>query len=205
MDVINMTKWKLYWVASDGMEDCFVIAKNSRSAKRVEKEMNGFENADLTVTRVKDIPDKFEKMANDKFRKWSIKNNCNKNIKPEILDAWPYYAEDWLLKKLGAEFRFIEGEKQILIDDVVYAPNKVYPIGKLAMKQLAELSGEKFMDVSNVSYDGIEDVIDTLLGKCITLIHEIEDDITNSFIFAVGNSKYQNYTIEEAIKYWKKI
>lgn len=33
-----MTKWKLYWVASDGLEDCFVVAKNSRSAKKIEKE-----------------------------------------------------------------------------------------------------------------------------------------------------------------------
>ena len=33
-----MTKWKLYRVASDGLEDCFVVAKNSRSAKKIEKE-----------------------------------------------------------------------------------------------------------------------------------------------------------------------
>ncbi|MGF7531589.1 hypothetical protein [Bacillus paralicheniformis] len=34
-----MTKWKLYWVESDGYEDCFVVAKNSISARSVEANM----------------------------------------------------------------------------------------------------------------------------------------------------------------------
>lgn len=55
-----MSKWKLYWVASDGLEDCFVVAKNSRSARRIEKEMNGFEDEDIVVTRIMDIPDEYE-------------------------------------------------------------------------------------------------------------------------------------------------
>ena len=59
-----MNKWKLYWVASDGLEDCFVVAKNSRSAAKIEKDMNGFEDDYLTVTRVMDIPDKYEDIAN---------------------------------------------------------------------------------------------------------------------------------------------
>ena len=37
-----MTKWKLYWVAFDGFEDCFVVAKNLRSAREIEKEINDF-------------------------------------------------------------------------------------------------------------------------------------------------------------------
>ena len=43
-----MNKWKLYWVTSDGLEDCFVVAKNSRSAKRIEKDANGFEDQEVT-------------------------------------------------------------------------------------------------------------------------------------------------------------
>jgi len=43
-------------VASDGLEDCFVVAKNSRSARRIEKEMNGFEGEDIIVTRIMDVP-----------------------------------------------------------------------------------------------------------------------------------------------------
>lgn len=198
-----MVKWKLYWVASDGCEDCFVVAKNSRSARRIEKDMNGFEDDDLKVTKVIDIPDKYEKIANEKFHKWSIKNRCNQHLDIDSLNAWPYYAEDWLLKKLGAEFRFIDGEKQTLIDDVVYAPNKIYPIGLKAMKGLYELTGEKVLNISNVTYEGIEKAIENMLGYCLTLIHDIENDITNSFIFAIENEKYKNYSIEEVTKYWK--
>lgn len=36
-----MSKW-VYGVASERLEDCFVVAKNSMSAKRIEKEKNGF-------------------------------------------------------------------------------------------------------------------------------------------------------------------
>lgn len=199
-----MTKWKLYWVASDGYEDCFVVAKNSRSAKRIEKEMNGFEDDDLTVTRVIDVPDKYEKIANEKFRKWSIKNKYNQHLDINSLDAWPYYAEDWLLKNLGAEFRFIDGEKQTLIDDIVFAPNKMYPIGLKAMKGIYELTGEKTLNISNVTYEGIEKVIESMLGYSLTLIHDIENDITNSFIFAVDNEKYKDFSIEEVTRYWKR-
>ena len=72
-----MSKWKLYWVASGRLEDCFVIAKNSRSARRVEKEMNGFEDEDIVVTRIMDIPDEYEEIANKKFREWSKEHKYN--------------------------------------------------------------------------------------------------------------------------------
>lgn len=199
-----MSKWKLYWVSSNGWEDCFVVAKNSRSAKRVEKDMNGFEDDDLEVTRVKDIPDKYEKMANKKFIDWSIKNNCNTHLNVEELQAWPYYAEDWLLKKLGAEFRYIDDQKEVLIDDIVYAPNKVYPVGLKSMKELYELTGDEILDITNVTYEGIDETIENILGECLIIIHRIEDYITNSFIFAVGNEKYSEYSIKELTKHWKE-
>lgn len=199
-----MSKWKLYWVASDGFEDCFVVAKNSRSAKRIEKEMNGFEDDDVTVIKVMDVPDKYEKIANKKFRDWSKKNNYNTHTDINMLNAWPYYADEWLLKELGAEFRIIEEKKETLIDDVVYAPGVVYPIGKKAMKELYEIDSDKKLDITNVSYEGIDDVISTMIGKSMVLVHKLEDYITNSFIFAVGNKKYSDFAISEVTKYWKK-
>ena len=33
------SSWNLYWVESDGIEDCFVAAKNSRSASRLVKKV----------------------------------------------------------------------------------------------------------------------------------------------------------------------
>lgn len=198
-----MSKWKLYWVASNGIEDCFVVAKNSRSAKRLEKETNGFNEDDITVTRIIDVPDKYEKEANKRFREWSIKNNCNMHLDINELPAWPYYAEDWLLEELGAEIRYINETKQILIDDTVYSKGYVYNIGKKAMKELYELTNEDELDISNVNDEGIEEVIDIMLGKALILIHEIENYIAKSYIFIIGNRKYKNYTINDAIRYLK--
>lgn len=198
-----MSKWKLYWVASDGLEDCFIVAKNSRSARRIEKEMNDFEDEDITVTRIMDVPDKYEEIANKKFREWSKEQKCNGHLNIDTLIAWPYYAENWLLEELGAEYRIIEDEKQILINDIVITSNHIYPVGLRAMKKLSEATGEKLIDISNVSYEGMRETIDSMLGVCITTIHRIEDYITSSFIFAVGNKKYDNYTIDKATRFWK--
>lgn len=199
-----MSKWKLYWVASDGLEDCFVVAKNSRSAARIEKDMNGFDSEDLSVTRIMDIPDKYENIANKKFHEWSKKHHCNEHLSPNMLVAWPYYAEEWLLEELGVEYRTIEGKKEILINDMVITDGLIYPVGIRAMKQIAELNGEKFIDITNVSYEGMREVAERMLGICMTTIHKIEYLLTNSFIFAVGNKKYDDYTIGEAIKLWKE-
>lgn len=199
-----MSKWKLYWVASDGLEDCFVVAKSSRSAKRIEKEMNGFENQDLRATRIMDIPDKYEILANRKFRDWSKKHDYNKHLDVENLIAWPYYADKWLLDELGAEYRTIEGKEEILINDFVITSDNIYPVGVRAMQELAELTGVKFPDISNVSYEGMRKTLDNMLGICITTIHKIENYITDSFIFAIGNEKYGEFTIKEVTKLWKR-
>lgn len=198
-----MSKWKLYWVASNGFEDCFVVAKNFRSARRIEKEMNGFDDEDVKVTRIMNVPDEYEEVANEKFRKWSKEQKCNEHLNINTLIAWPYYAEEWLLEELGAEYRTIEGEEQILINDTVITSSHIYPVGLKAIKELSELTGEEFIDISNVNYEGMRESIDRMLGVCMTTIHRIENYITSSFIFAVGNKKYDNYIINEATKFWK--
>lgn len=182
----------------------FVVAKNSRSAARIEKDMNGFEDGDIVVTRIMDVPDKYEKIANKEFCKWSKDNHCNKHLDRNALRAWPWYAKKWLLKELGAEYRTIEGEKQILINDIVITSDCIYSVGVKAMKEISELTGEKFIDITNVSYEGMREAIDKMLGVCLTTIHRIEALITDSFIFAVGNKKYDRYTIDEVMKLWKK-
>lgn len=196
-----MSKWKLYWVASDGDEDCFVVAKNSHSARRIEKEMNGFNDDDLSVTRVMDVPDEYEIIADKKFREWSLENNCNTHLNIDELTAWPYYAEDWLLEKLGVDYRYIDDHKEFLINDIVYAPGNIYPIGLKVLKELYELDNEQILDTANVSYEGLDETIDRMLGQCMIIIHRIEDYITDSFIFAIGNKDYSNYTIR---KHWKE-
>lgn len=195
-----MSKWKLYWVASDGAEDCFVVAKNSLSARRIEKDMNGFEDDDITVTRIMDVPDKYEKIANKKFREWSKKQNVNTHLDIDTLTAWPYYAPEWLLKKLGIEYRVIDKKREILINDTVISGENIYTVG---IKALKELSDNKYIEAANVSYEGLRKAIEYMLGDCMVTIHRIESYITESFIFAVGNEKYFDYTLEEVIKLLK--
>jgi hypothetical protein len=50
--------WNLYWVESDGIEDCFVVAKDARSACRVEINMNGFEPEAVKATKIVTVPEK---------------------------------------------------------------------------------------------------------------------------------------------------
>ncbi|MGG4144220.1 hypothetical protein ABEW34_13930 [Paenibacillus algorifonticola] len=135
-------KWKLYWVESDGYEDCFVVAKNSRSAKSVEVHMNGFNMSDVTAVRVMDVPDIFEKKADKKYRKWSKKHAPQQANRPD-LHQWPWYAAKWLLKDLGAQFRIIDDEEQTLLRDVVYAKKAIgvwytYSIGARALSERNE-------------------------------------------------------------------
>lgn len=199
-----MSKWKLYWVASDGLEDCFVVAKNSRSARRIEKQMNGFEDDDINVFRVADVPDKFEKIANKKFIKWSKENNCNNHLDIDNLLAWPYYARHWLLKGIGAEFRKVDGIDEVLINDMIYSANGIRPIGARAMKEIAELTGQKFISADNIDYSGIRETIDKMIGTCMIIIHQLEKYITDSFIFAIGNKKYDKLTIDDVKEFWKE-
>src|SRR5690625_1363845 len=114
-----MAKWKLYWVESDGYEDCFVVAKNSRSARSVEANMNGFHISDATATRIMDIPDEYEEKADQKFKEWSNVHAPEQANNPD-LHQWPWYADKWLLEDLGTQFRIIEDEEQTLLRDVVY-------------------------------------------------------------------------------------
>lgn len=199
--VMFMRKWKLYWIISDGEDDCFVVAKNSRSARAVEKYGCWFLNEleDFDVIRVMDVPDKYELMAKKRY----CKINVNEDIDINTLNIWPDYATDWLLKKLGAEIRVVDNKKEFLIDDIVYAPGYVYPIGKRAMKELYEFDSDRKMDITDVSYEGIDEAIERMLGKAITTIHRIENYITESYIFGIGVERFSKYPIWEMTKLWK--
>src|SRR4051812_19144861 len=120
--------WNLYWVASDGEEDCFVVARNARSAARVDADYCGFEPSDLSVTRVTSIPTQIA-IA------WKRRNARDK----EARISWPWYAERWMLQKLGAHFRDRDQISETLLDDVVYTqgadtPIPPRPIGRKYLK-----------------------------------------------------------------------
>ena len=84
------TRWALYWVSSDGLEDCFVVARNSRSAARVESEYCGFESDGLSVARVQAIIPAI-------VRRWEKRRR-----KESASFTLPWYADRWLLSQLDA-------------------------------------------------------------------------------------------------------
>ena len=53
-------------MTSDGDEDCFVVARNSRSAQRVEIDYCGFDPGEVKAVRVKPI-------AKETLRQWKVR------------------------------------------------------------------------------------------------------------------------------------
>jgi hypothetical protein len=121
-----MAKWKLYWIITDdGTEDCFVVAKNARSAAAFEEGQLGADPGDFHAERVMDVPDVFEQPAIDKFRAWSRENVPTQADRPE-LHPWPGYARDWLLGALGATFRWRMGRYETVLNGRSFSAATVY-------------------------------------------------------------------------------
>jgi hypothetical protein len=199
--------WKLYWVKSDGYEDCFVVAKNSRSAASIEIHTNGFESDDIKVTRIMDVPDKLEQIANTKFRRWS-KVHAPEQAKNPNLKAWPYYARKWLLKKLGAKFRIIDGDEQVLLQDRVYGWKQsgevyVYAVG---IRALAERRNQwHLIEYNEKEYPDLETHLYSVMGIALSVCHEIEHYLSESFIFGITESQKRKYeTINDLWEGWSK-
>src|SRR5438445_2855423 len=124
-------KWYLYWVTSDGYEDCFVVAKNSRSACCVECRVNDFELNEVSAERIALIPERV-------FRKYKRKDTYKKN-------PWPWYVYGKeIFRDLGAEFRDIDNKEEMLLCDIVFSVNEYRPLDMkmerlIGSKAVAEL------------------------------------------------------------------
>ncbi len=194
-----MTYWQLYWVQSDGEEDCFVVARNSRSACRVEIEMNGFGPEDVTAHKIMRIPKKIEESY---FRK-----STNDEERP----VWPWYAHKDLLEELGAEFRVIDDTAEVLLDDVVYVETgsgftRVRNIGR---KAIDELRNDKILSDHEYSDEDIweesQSQLLTMLGMCVARCQQVEFYLANSFLFGLSEKERRRYkTIKDRIDDWKK-
>lgn len=203
-----MTKWKLYWVESDGYEDCFVVAKNSRSAKSVEIQMNGFDSTDVAATRVMDIPDRFEAIVDEKFREWS-REHAPQQANRNDLHFWPGYADKWLLEELGAQFRKIDDTDQVLLRDVVYLRGangecSTYSIGAKALSERNK-SLPVYNNYDNEQYIDISETIQQAMGLALTECQEIEWLFSKSFIFGVSEKQKKQYsTFDDFFDGWGK-
>lgn len=203
-----MSKWKLYWVESDGYEDCFVVAKNSRSAKSVEIRMNDFDSTDVVSTRIMDIPDEFEAIANEKFSEWS-KEHAPQQLNNPNLCHWPWYADKWLLEALGAQFRKIDEVDQMLLEDVVYSTEETgeHSTYNIGMKALQERNSTLpvYDNYKNEGRIDITEVLHQAMGMALTQCHQIEDLFSKSFVFSVSEKQSNRYqTINDFFAGWSK-
>jgi hypothetical protein len=184
--------WSLYWVYSDGLEDCFVVARNVRSAIKVDREMNGFEPGQIGATKVCSIP--------ESVARWQ-----QRRLEREGGSAWPWYARDSLLKKLGAQFRERDGLEEVLIEDVVYAAGQ--PARTIGKRFLDEFRGDPSIAAYGEEdrYSGRQIILCNLLGICVARCHQIESYISDSFILAVSAKEKDRYkTIDELRNAWRK-
>jgi hypothetical protein len=189
--------WNLYWVSYDGEEDCFVVARNSRSAAKLDAEYCGFDTSDVTVSRVASI--------SENVRRAHVAKRKNEENK----DSWPWYADQWLLNKLGAKFRDNEGLRKTLVDDVVYTQNSPYPVPPrlIGCKYLTEFKKDKVLSRygDDDCYSPSQMSLFTILGICVARCQEIEDLIASSFILGLADAEAKRYgTIGEMTKAGKE-
>jgi hypothetical protein len=190
--------WNLYWASSDGDEDCFIVARNSRSAQRVDVDYCGFDVGDVHAVRVKAIP-------KDLLVKWE-----KRRAKAGTRHALPTYADRWLLTQLGASFRERDNLLETLIDDVVYTNN---PDGPVRPRIIGSKYLTNFNEVKSFKRYGHEDRYSAaqmslfgILGICIARIQEIEYLIAHSFILGgIDEAEHRkNQTIADLIKSWER-
>lgn len=191
---------------SDGYEDCFVIAKNSRSARHVDVEMNGFNYSDTSAFMISSIPDDLEKVANRKFLNWSKKNAPNQVNKD--LKAWPDYAPNWVLDKIGALRRTVNGERQVLINDYVFCYDekgqaRYYSIGNREINRI--VNKYAILDDEIESWTPKQFALFGGLGESLALCHEIEWYISRAFVLALSDKEKTKYrTINDLTEAWSK-
>ncbi len=195
----SLQGWHLYWVESDGVEDCFVVARNKRSACSVEIHMNGFDPAEVNAVRITKIPP-------NAARAYGREN-------PDR--GWPGYVYGRLLfENIGAQFREINDKKEMLLLDAVYEVEDYAPcyisfsrfIGDKAISNLrsdSSLSEIKYHDED--IFDGPEIHLITALGMCLAMCQRIEYYISNSFLLGASKKQKEKYqTINDMRNGWRK-
>lgn len=202
-------KWYLYWVTSDGYEDCFVVAQNAQAAKSLEFETNGFEWCMVKAKRIMEVPERYDRIENYLWIRW-LRVNVPEQAKIPNIHKRAYYASNWLLERLGASWRTIDEREQILLLDTVYTYDEegkwyTYNIG--AKTLIEDLDRNIKFDFNNYSMfdDGIERILYEMMGMATKKCHEIEYCFSNSFVFAVSENQKKKYnTINDFLKGWSK-
>lgn len=120
-----MAKWKLYWVTTNhGPEDCFIVAKNARSAAAHEEREMDADPGEFLAERVADVPDVLEQLAVEEFRAWS-REEAPEQADRSDLHPWLWYAHEWLLSAMGATFRWKMGRYETVLNGRAFSPETV--------------------------------------------------------------------------------
>lgn len=193
-------RWYLYWVESDGVEDCFVVARTIRSARSIECHTNGFEFSETKATKIAEIPTKVEN---------SYKRQPDYKAQP-----WPGYVNGkQFFKGLGAHFRTVEKQQEMLLHDVVYSVDEYCPGGMFRERMIGSKAVEQMRKIPGLSpkYDD-EDLwngpvrhLITGLGMCLIRCQQIEHYIAQSFLLGISKKQKSKYeTINDLKSGWKK-
>lgn len=110
-----MLRWNLYWVESRPEENCFVIAKTLRSAEKHDEEIADVESGGCTAKLVKVIPPEV-------LEAWKREENHVERTDDffSVIKQRKGYADDGLLKFLGADFKYQDGARVTVLDGQKY-------------------------------------------------------------------------------------
>jgi hypothetical protein len=111
-----VANWKLYWVESDiPLENCFVVARTVRSAEKYDEDNVGFGRGDCRGKLVKVISPQV-------LEAWEEEENHVKRTDDffSVVKQRTGYADDGLLKLLGAEFKYKDSAKVTILDGEEY-------------------------------------------------------------------------------------
>jgi hypothetical protein len=174
--------WNLYWVESDGLEDCFVVARNSRSACAVEREMNGFDVSEVRSVRIMLVPRTVE--------------NSYRRQKENRERPWPGYVYGKkFFQGMGAQFRTVEKQEEMLLGDVVYEVDEYAPCSIQRKRSIGQKALAELRELPKVEHD-TEDVwqapeihLVTALGICLIRCQQIEHYISESFLLGISKNQ----------------
>jgi hypothetical protein len=112
---------------------------------------------------------------------------------------------------MGAEFRTVEGQDEMLLSDIVYEIDDYVPcsirrkrdIGQQALDELEAVAGLEYDDEDR--WPGPEIHIIIALGMCLVRCQQIEDYIAKSFLLGISKKQKSQYaTINDLKQGWKK-
>lgn len=190
-------RWCLYWVAYDGEEDCFVVARNLKSAAAFDADYCGYCADDAISLKVVSIP---TSKAKTFFKRSSVTQNS---------PPGPRHADGKLIKSLGGKQREIDGVIETKFGDLVFTTGSDYivlprEIGRTFLNNLQRM--DLYTQIGEEdSYDAGQRILFELMGICLSRCQEIEHLIAHSFIFAVSDPEKDRYTtITHWVDGWKK-